>query len=104
MRFGKEEVMGLYRKYPNKYPWSKAFLATLFGIGILVAGLYRTIVPLVFGSAIGGLLLKVYSVFTRGIGVIEPKYAIALGVLSPIRFVAFFAGNTVGLLFLIKGS
>lgn len=96
--FGKEEVMGLYKKYPKKYPWFKTLLAILFGVSIMATGVYWAFLPWVFGSILVALSLKIASIFRRGRGVIEAKYAIALGILGPVRFVAFFAGNVIGLL------
>ena len=96
--FGREEATGLYKKYPKEYPWIKTLLVALFGISILAAVFYHGIILWIFGWIIMSLLLKIGSILKRGKGVIETKYAVTLGVLSPIRFVAFLTGNLIGLL------
>ena len=102
--FGKEEVTGLYRKYPRKYPWIKAILLTLFGIGIVTAGFYWTIMPWVIGSTVLALLVKLYTILGRGKETVETKYAVALVILSPVRFGVFLAGNLIGLMSLILNT
>ena len=96
--FGKEEVMGLYRKYPGKYPWVKAILTTLFAIGIVMTGVSWDYMPWVIGFSAMVFLVKLFSTLRRAKEIIDTKYAVALVILSPLRFGAFLVGNVIGLM------
>jgi len=94
--FGKEEIQGFYKKYPEKYPWSKLLFALLCTSLLLSGIINSTGILWVTGLGLAVILLKILSILLRGKGVVEMKYAVALGFLAPIRFIFFFIGNILG--------